>query len=147
MTRFDKFIPPGSEGKVYASVDISHIKGAVQKSIDVMTNDANRPNVTLVIKASVKTLVDFAPEEQVRFNVTKGTLGTQELIVSADPSVKLMSPVTDSDMIAVKMADDDGIHPRWVVSSSSKVCHPMSGCRLTAISVSRVNQHETPADV
>ena len=115
MTRFDKVIPPGAEGKVYASVDISHIKGPVQKGIDVTTNDPDQPNINLVIKASVKTLVDFSPQEQIHFNVAKGTLATQELIVTADPSVKLSSPVIDSDMISVKMVPDKNGKQRLIV--------------------------------
>ena len=104
MTKFDKVIPPGSEGKVYASVDISHSKGLIQKGIEVSSNDPTRPSFNLTIKARIKTLVDFEPEEHIRFNVTKGSLRTQTLTVLPDPSVKLGSPVVSSDMISAKLA-------------------------------------------
>ncbi len=106
MTRFDKVIPPGSEGKIYASVDIGHSKGPVQKLVDIKTNDPKRPDAKVVIKATIKTLVDVQPTEQIRFSVSKGTLKTMDLFLMPDPSVKLLPPVVRSELISAKLTPD-----------------------------------------
>ena len=52
MTEFDKVIPPGGVGKVTASVDTSHYRGPIAKSIRVTTNPASDP-ISLELKAEV----------------------------------------------------------------------------------------------
>ncbi len=103
MTRFDKVIPPGSEGKIHATVDISHSKGPIQKGVEIKSNDPKRPNATLTIKATVKTLIDTQPDEHVRFIVSKGELKSQEVLLTPDPSVKILNAVVDSNMITAAL--------------------------------------------
>jgi hypothetical protein len=103
VTRYDQVIPPGSEGKIYASLDIGHLKGPVQKSIFVKTNDPKRPNLTVVMKATVKSLVDIQPQEQIAIVVQKGSQASQDLFLVADPSVKLLQPVVESNLITAKL--------------------------------------------
>jgi hypothetical protein len=108
VTRYDKVIPPGSEGKIYATVDISHSKGPIQKGIDIKSNDPKRPAARLLIKASVKSLVEAQPEEQIRFIVNKGELKTQEIVLTPDPSVKILSSAVDSNIITAKLTPQKG---------------------------------------
>jgi hypothetical protein len=108
VTRYDKVIPPGSEGKIYATVDISHSNGPIQKSVDIQSNDPKRPDTRLVIKATVKSLIQAQPEEQIRFIVSKGELKSQDITLTPDPSVKILSSAADSDMIAAKLTPQKG---------------------------------------
>lgn len=108
MTRYDKVIPPGSEGKIYATVDISHYSGPIQKSVDIKSNDPRRPDARLSIKATVKSLVEVQPEEQIRFMVSKGELKSQEAILTPDPSVKILSSAVDSNMITARLTPQKG---------------------------------------
>jgi hypothetical protein len=87
-------------------VDVSHSKGVIQKHIDIQTNDPKRPTAKVFIKATVKTLVDVQPQEQIRFTVEKGTLTAQELFLTADPSVKLGTPVASSKLISANLTPD-----------------------------------------
>jgi hypothetical protein len=98
VTNFDKVIPPGSEGKVHASIDISHIKGLVEKAVDVETNDPALPHTKLSIKANVKTYFDMRPTENLRFTVTKGKAETKELIIvpTYEKPVKLLTPTINN---------------------------------------------------
>ena len=102
MTNFDKVIPPGSEGKINASVDISHATGAIQKSIQVETNDPQTPNTTLVIKAAIKSYVTAVPD-QLRFQLKKGETQSQEvkLTTAYEKPITLSNPTVDSDMFEV----------------------------------------------
>lgn len=96
MTKFDEVIPSGSEGKVYASVDVSHAVGPIEKSIDVETNDAAQPHAKLSIKATIKTYFDIKPMEQIRFTVSKGKADSKELTITPtyEKPLKLLAPKT-----------------------------------------------------
>ena len=105
MTKFDKVIPPGSEGKIYASVDTGHSEGAVEKFIDIKSNDPVHPLMKVSIKAVVKVLVKSNPD-YVRFDVLKGHLESSTTTLIVDPSVKLMTPVSSSDMVKPEIITD-----------------------------------------
>jgi len=107
VTNFDKVIPPGSEGKIFAKVDPSHSEGAVQKFIDIKSNDPANPFMKLSIKATIKSLVNINPEF-VRFDVRKGSLESADVILTPQPSVKLLKPVADSPLITVELVPEKG---------------------------------------
>jgi Bacterial SH3 domain len=108
VTKFDKVIPPGSVGKIYASVDISHYKGPVQKHVAIKSNDPTRPDLKVFIKARVKSLIDVEPEEQVRFVVNKGSLQTQDVFLVPQPSIKIQKPIVNSDFINATLSPAAG---------------------------------------
>ena len=105
MTKFDKVIPPGSEGKIYASIDLSHVKGQVQKYVDVVTNDPAKNKTRLTIKADVKTVVDVLPSEMVHFTPGLGESQSQELalVPSYEKPITLHDPTSSSDAVTVSM--------------------------------------------
>ena len=107
MTRFDRVIPPGSEGKVFASIDVAHVKGPIQKHVEIETDDPGRPKVTLFVKANVKTYVDITPEEQIRFMVMKGETGKEQLTLTPNSQIKLHDATVDSTLFDVKLAPPD----------------------------------------
>jgi hypothetical protein len=100
VTEFDKVIRPGGVGKVTASLDTSHYKGLVTKSVQVKSNEPDAPPVVLLLKAEIVSLIEIAPTDTpvLRATVTDAkpvelTLSATDgkpfdvLAVKADPSV------------------------------------------------------------
>ncbi|HEY3202366.1 MAG TPA: DUF1573 domain-containing protein [Thermoanaerobaculia bacterium] len=114
VSSFDKLIKPGAEGKVHASVDTKSFSGPISKSVLVVSNDPDRPQMNLFVKAMVKPFVDVAPQQYVRFSVVKGDPASQDVILiseekgfkptvaeTAQPYVKAaILPAGDKDKIA-----------------------------------------------
>lgn len=114
VSSFDKLIKPGAEGKVHASIDTKSFSGPISKSVLVVSNDPDRPQANLFVKAVVKPFVDVAPQAYVRFSVVKGDAAAQDVILiseekgfkptvaeTAQPYVKAeISPAGDKDKIA-----------------------------------------------
>jgi hypothetical protein len=114
VSSFDKLIKPGAEGKVHTSVDTKSFSGPISKSVLVVSNDPDRPQINLFVKALVKPFVDIAPQPYVRFSVVKGDPAAQDVILiseekgfkpvvaeTAQPYVKAeVSPAGDKDKIA-----------------------------------------------
>lgn len=103
MTDFDKVIPPGSEGKIRATVDIAHLKGNVQKYVDFSSNDPALPKARLVVKAFVKAYVDVQPYEEIRFTLNKGAVETRELVLTPEKTVRLTGVSSDVDYLQAKL--------------------------------------------
>ncbi len=114
VSSFDKVIKPGTEGKVHTSVDTKSFSGPISKSVLVVSNDPDRPQLNLFVKAMVKPFVDVAPQQYVRFSVVKGDSASQDVVLiseekgfkptvaeTAQPYVKAeISPAGDKDKIA-----------------------------------------------
>jgi hypothetical protein len=114
VSSFDKLIKPGAEGKVHTSVDTKSFSGPISKSVLVVSNDPDRPQMNLFVKALVKPFVDVAPQAYVRFSVVKGDPASQDVVLiseekgfkptvaeTAQPYVKAeVSPAGDKDKIA-----------------------------------------------
>jgi hypothetical protein len=114
VSSFDKLIKPGAEGRVHTSVDTKSFAGPISKSVLVVSNDPERPQMNLFVKALVKPFVDVAPQAYVRFSVVKGDMASQDVILiseekgfkptvaeTAQPYVKAeISPTGDKDKIA-----------------------------------------------
>ena len=119
VSSFDKLIKPGAEGKVHTSVDTKSFTGPISKSVLVVSNDPDRPQMNLFVKALVKPFVDIAPQAYVRFSVVKGDTASQDVILiseekgfkpvvaeTAQPYVKAeVSPTGDKDKIAGRPGD------------------------------------------
>jgi Protein of unknown function (DUF1573) len=114
VSSFDKLIKPGADGKVHTSVDTKSFAGPISKSVLVVSNDPDRPQMNLFVKAVVKPFVDVAPQAYVRFSVVKGDPATQDVVLiseekgfkptvaeTSQPYVKAeISPAGDKDKIA-----------------------------------------------
>lgn len=105
MTKYDKVIPPGSEGKVIASINLAHIKGMVEKGVDIETNDPTQERAKLIIRATVKTYVDVRPAEQLNFSVNKGETQTQELtlVPTYEKPITVTGATVNNDMFEVEV--------------------------------------------
>ena len=84
VASFDKVIKPGAEGKIHSSVDTKSFSGPISKSVLVVSNDPDRPQVNLFIKALVKPYVDVLPQAFVRFSVIKGDPAGQDVLLVSD---------------------------------------------------------------
>jgi hypothetical protein len=83
---FDKTIPPGGTGKVRASVDTSAFNGPITKAVLVFSNDPATPQLNLVIKAEVRSMIEALPRNLLLFrSVLQGETATEKtVLVSAD---------------------------------------------------------------
>ena len=83
MTEFDKVIPPGGVGKVTASLDTSHYKGPITKSVQVTTGNSAAPPVVLLLKADIVAVIDVSPSNTPIVRTTAGEPQPTELTLSA----------------------------------------------------------------
>lgn len=67
MARFDREIPPGGEGKITLKVNLKGYQGTVTKSATVLSNDPQNSRSVLVVKATVKNLIEVRPASNVSF--------------------------------------------------------------------------------
>ena len=67
MARFDREIPPGGEGKITLKVDLKGYQGTVTKSATVVSNDPQNSRTVLVVKATVKNVIEVRPAGTVSF--------------------------------------------------------------------------------
>ena len=89
VAAFDKVIKPGGEGKVTTSVDTKSFSGPISKSVLLVSNDPERGQINLFIKATVKPFVDILPQAYVRLSVVKGDTDARDvIIVSEEKSFK-----------------------------------------------------------
>jgi len=84
VASFDKVIKPGAEGKIQSSVDTKSFSGPISKSVLVVSNDPERPQMNLFIKAMVKPFVDVLPQAFVRFSVIKGDNASQDVVLMSE---------------------------------------------------------------
>ena len=84
VASFDKIIKPGGEGKIQSSVDTKSFSGPISKSVLVVSNAPDRPQVNLFIKALVKPYVDVLPQAFVRFSVIKGDNAGQDVLLVSE---------------------------------------------------------------
>ena len=124
VASFDKVIKPGGEGKVVSSVDTKNFSGPISKSILLISNDPDRPQLNLFVKAIVKPYVDILPTGYLRFSVVKGDTAAQDVVLvseektfkptvaeTAQPYVKAeLIPAGEKDKIAGRPGDQYKLH-------------------------------------
>ncbi len=81
VASFDKTVKPGQSGKITATIDTKNFNGPITKSVTVVSNDPENPQMALTIKAIVKPYVEVAPQEFVRFSTIKGDTATADLVL------------------------------------------------------------------
>ena len=124
VASFDKVIKPGQEGKIQSSVDTKSFSGPISKSVLIVSNDPERPQMNLFIKAMVKPFVDVLPQAFVRFSVIKGDNSGQDVILlseekgfrptiaeTSQPYVKAeILPAGDKDKIPGRTGEQYKVH-------------------------------------
>jgi uncharacterized protein DUF1573 len=117
VASFDKLIKPGTEGKIVTSVDTKSFSGPISKSLLIVSNDPERPQLNLFIKATVKPFVDVLPQPYVRFAVVKGDSDTREVILVSEektfkPSVaEVAQPYVKAEVALAGEKDKIAGHP------------------------------------
>ncbi len=104
VAEFDKEIGPGATGAVKATLDTAGFKGAISKSILVMSNDPINSTMTLVIKAVVQPYIDVLPRALVRFNTLQKEKAEQKIVLAATErsgDFKITGVSTDNDALEV----------------------------------------------
>ena len=87
MAHFDRAILPGGEGKVTLTVNLKDIQGPVWKSATIVSNDPQRPLITLNIQGTVRSHIEIRPGFLVQFKGTKESQQEKEvdLITTSQP--------------------------------------------------------------
>jgi hypothetical protein len=124
VASFDKLIKPGAEGKLVSSVDTKNFSGPISKSILLVSNDPDRPQLNLFIKATVKPFVDVMPTGYLRFSVVKGDSASQDVVLVSEektfkPTIAETSqhyvkaeliPAGEKDKVAGRAGDQYKLH-------------------------------------
>jgi len=97
-----KKLPPGKSGHIEVSVKTESLWGAVEKRVQVLTNDPSHSAVTLSIKMTVEPEIDLS-ESMIFFgNAPKGKEIRREILLTlpAGKSIKILSAAsTDPDVV------------------------------------------------
>ncbi len=80
-TDWDHEIAPGALGKVTAQLDTTHVRGRVEKTVTVTTNDPSQPPVTLTIVADAYRTLTVEPDDAPYFRGPAHTLQPRTLTV------------------------------------------------------------------
>jgi hypothetical protein len=121
---YDKTIKAGGEGKIVLNVDTKTFQGPISKSALILTDDPEKPQVTIFVMANVKPYVETSPVGFFRLQALTGETATAMIILSSDeadfkptkvepPNSYLkatLAPATDAEKVAGKGAS------QWKVS-------------------------------
>ncbi|HEX9943947.1 MAG TPA: DUF1573 domain-containing protein [Thermoanaerobaculia bacterium] len=61
VAEYDKTIAPGQTGKVHAAVDTATFSGPISKGVSVFTNDPDKPQLELTVRATVEPYISVKP--------------------------------------------------------------------------------------
>jgi hypothetical protein len=122
VTDFDAVIPPGGAGKVSASLDTSHYKGPIAKSVTVYPRAPGAAPVVLQLKAEIVTEIDVMPTEAPVLRMTRGDPKPTELTVSASDGRPFTIVALQADpSVAVTVAPPSGATPGPKKKRAAKV--------------------------
>ena len=116
---YDKTIKPGGEGKIVLNVDTKTFQGPISKSALILTDDPEKPQVTIFVLANVKPYIETHPVGFFRLQALTGETATSEIILSSGEAdfkptkvetpnsyIKAtLAPATDAEKVAGKGAN------------------------------------------
>lgn len=126
VAQYDSSIAPGASGKITAVLSTEAFDGPIAKSVTVFTNDADNPQLNLVIKAVIEPHVEVEPG-YARFIVVEGAgteASTQTLAAADGPPLEIRSvrspyPFVKVTYRRIEAADSEASKPasrdRWEV--------------------------------
>jgi hypothetical protein len=108
-----KQIKPGQNGQIEVNVDTAGLAGSIDKSVNIITNDPNRPTVSLSIRADVQPEISVSSPSIYFENVPEGTEVTKEVIitVAAERPIKILSAESADKRVVAKLepvSDSEG---------------------------------------
>jgi len=121
---YDKTIKPGGEGKVVLNVDTKTFQGPISKSALILTDDPEKPQITVFVMANVKPFIETHPVGFFRLQALTGETATSTIVLSSDETdfkptkveppnsyIKAtLAPATDAEKVAGKGAN------QWTVA-------------------------------
>jgi len=81
---YDKTIKPGAEGKIVLNVDTKTFQGPISKSALILTDDPEKPQITVFVMANVKPYVETSPVGFFRLQALTGETATSTIVLSSD---------------------------------------------------------------
>jgi hypothetical protein len=81
---YDKTIKPGGQGKIVLNVDTKTFQGPISKSALILTDDPEKPQVTVFVMANVKPYVETHPVGFFRLQALTGETATSAIVLSSD---------------------------------------------------------------
>ncbi|MGC1401362.1 MAG: hypothetical protein WA974_00360 [Thermodesulfobacteriota bacterium] len=67
MAHFDRAVSPGGEGKITLTVNLKRYHGQVWKSATIVSNDPEKPNVTLSFHGKIRPFIELLPTSSIEF--------------------------------------------------------------------------------
>ncbi len=102
---YDKTIKPGAEGKIVLNVDTKTFQGPISKSALILTDDPEKPQVTVFVLANVKPFVETLPVGFFRLQALTGETASSSLILASDePDFKPTKVETPNDYVKATLA-------------------------------------------
>jgi hypothetical protein len=100
-----KQIEAGGSGQIEMSVDTSVLIGAINESVNITTNDPNRPAVIFSIKADVQPEISISRPSIYFGDVPKGKEVIEEVLITvpAEKSIKILSAESSEESVTVKL--------------------------------------------
>jgi len=108
-----KQIQAGQSGQIEVSIDTAGLTGAIEKSVNIITNDPRRPSVSLSVRADVQPEITISSPSIYFEKVPEGKEVTKEVIITvpAERSIKILSAESTDASVIVKLEpvpDSDG---------------------------------------
>ena len=100
-----KQIKAGQSGQIEVSVDTAGLIGAIDKSVNILTNDPRRRSVSLSIRADVQPEISVSSPSIFFENVPIGKEVTREvtITVQAERSIKILSAESTDESVIAKL--------------------------------------------
>jgi len=100
-----KQIQAGQSGQIDVSVDTAGLTGAIEKSVNIITNDPRQPSVSLSVRADVQPEISVSSPSIYFENVPKGKEVTKEVVITvlAERSIKILSAESTDESVTVKL--------------------------------------------
>jgi len=124
---YDKTIKAGAEGKIVLNVDTKTFQGPISKSALILTDDPEKPQVSIFVLANVRPYVETHPVGYFRLQALTGEVASSEIVIfSEEPDFKptkaeapnsymkaSLAPVPEAERVAGKPAN------QWKVTVST----------------------------
>ena len=75
MAHFDRAVSPGGAGKITLTVNLKGYHGQVRKTAIIVSNDPQKPKVTLSFHGKVRPFIELLPTSSIEF---RGKTGQEE---------------------------------------------------------------------
>jgi hypothetical protein len=118
VPRCDREIPAGGSGSVTVTMESAALRGAIKKNLVVCSNDAERPEVALTVKALVRPSVELVPASNFLLPLRRGqsverivTVNSYEAPPAQILKIESSEPFLKAEVLPVETSSDDKQSP------------------------------------